>query len=832
MRFGNLWGTLPNAPATGHSQCKIVLPFPTHMRVTLVADTFSRDAAYTFRTLRKNPTFALTAIFTLALAIGANTAIFTVIRAVLLRPLQYQDPDRVVELARGVTPIRFDMLQKTARSYSEIGDYYGGSDDVALTGNFPPEVIKQARVSANFLSILGVEPLMGRSFSKDEDTPGGPPVAIISTSLWQRRFGGDPQIVGKTINVAGFAHTVVGVLPSTFKFPFAETDVWFPQPAKGVNPPSPLLRAFGRLAPGVSFQQANAELQVIDLQYLAAYPGMLDFRGGPDRVEPLKESLVANVRNILWILFGAVSLVLLIACSNVAGLLLARATARSREFAVRAALGAPRGRLIGQLLIESVLLALAAGAVGILFARWMLTGIAGLRVLQVPRLSEIHLDVGVLAFALLLSVATGLVFGLLPSLNASRPDLGTVLKARGEATSGGRFGWFDARSVLVAGQVALCIVLLSGATLLIRSLVRLSRVDPGFDRTNVLTFRVSLSPARYSTTAKISAFYEDMLHRVEALPGVKSAGIALTLPFMGYPMSPTQSADEPLRKLSDRPLVMVQFVSPDYFRTLRIPLIAGREFTDRDREGSPVGVIINEACARKLWPDYPRSSPLGKRVIIGIQTTPFEVVGMVGDTRQGLDADLTPATYRSSLQLVSATMMVAVHTQSDPLSFVETIRKQILAIDAGQPISAVHTMNELAEQDEGQRRLVLLLLGVFAGAAVLLTIIGIYGTIAYWVLQRTRELGIRRALGAPDGNILWIVIGRGLGLTSVGLAVGIVGAIALTRLIQSFLFHVSPTDPLTLAMVSLLTLALSVASTLLPARRAVRVDPMEALRME
>jgi putative ABC transport system permease protein len=361
------------------------------MRVTPVADTLSRDAAYACRTLRNNTTFALTAIVTLALAIGANTAIFTAVRSVLLRPLQYHDPDRIVELARGVTSVRFALLQKTARSYSEIGDYYGGSDDVALTGNFPPEVIKQARVSANFLSILGVEPLMGRSFSKEEDTPGGPPVAIISTNLWQRRFGGDPQIVGKTIDVAGFAHTVVGVLPSTFKFPFGETDVWFPQPVKEVNQTSPLLRAFGRLAPGVSLEQANAELQVINQQYVSAYPGMLDFRAGPDRVEPLKEKLVANVRNILWILFGAVSFVLLIACSNVAGLLLARATSRSREFAIRAALGASRGRLIGQLLIESVLLALAAGVIGILFARWMLTGIAGLSVLHVPRLNDTRL---------------------------------------------------------------------------------------------------------------------------------------------------------------------------------------------------------------------------------------------------------------------------------------------------------------------------------------------------------------------------------------------------------------------------------------------------------
>jgi putative ABC transport system permease protein len=802
------------------------------MRVTLLADTLSRDALYTFRTLRKNPAFALTAIFTLALGIGADTAIFTAVRAVLLRPLQYRDPDRVVELSRGVTPIRFELLQQTVRSYSEIGEYFGSSDDVALTGDFPPEVIKQARVSANFLSILGVEPLMGRSFTKEEDTPGGPPVVIISTNIWQRRLGGDPQIIGKTIDVAGFPHTVVGILPSTFRFPFAEADVWFPQPAKGVTQFSPLLHAFGRLAPGVSLDQANAELQVIDKQYSVIHPGMLDFKSGPDRVELLKEELVADVRRILWVLFVAVSFVLLIACANVAGLLLSRATSRSREFAVRTAMGAARTRLVGQLLMESVLLALAAGIVGILLAWWMLTGLVHLTLLDLPRVNEIHLDVAVLAFALCVSVATGVLFGLLPSLSASRPDLAGVLKARGESISGGRLASFNTRNILVGGQVALCIVLLSGATLLIRSLALISQVDPGFDRTNVLTFRVSLSPAHYNDTPKISAFYQDLLRRIEELPGVRSAGTTLTLPFMGFPLSPTQPSDEPIRPLNDRPLAMVQFVSHDYFRTLRIPLVAGREFSEGDREGAPLVAVINEACAHKLWTDYPHTNPIGRRIIIGAQATQYEVVGIVGDIRQSLDGEVTPATFRSSLQLVSPGMMVAVRGDGNPLRFVEPIRKQVLAVDPGQPISAVRTMDELAQQEEGQRRLVLLLLGVFAAAAVLLTTIGMYGTIAYWVLQRTRELGIRRALGAPIANIVWIVIGRGLILTSAGLAVGIVGSIAFTRFIQSFLFHVSPTDPLTFATVALLTLAVSLVATLIPAQRAVRVDPMEALRME
>jgi predicted permease len=806
------------------------------MSAAFLTDALARDISYALRALRKNPAFAMTAVITLGLGIGVNTAVFTVVRSVLLRPLAYREPDRLVQITGGVTPIRWEEMQKSARSYTEFGDYYAYADDVALTGSFAPEVIKQARVSANFLSILGAEPLIGRSFTAEEDSKAGPPVVIISSNLWQRRFGADPQIVGRAIDVAGSPHTVVGIMAADFRFPNPDVDVWFPQPAKDVKQFSPLLAVFGRLAPGVTLGQASAELQVINAQYAAAHPGMLDTKPGEiARVQPLKETLVAEVRGILWTMFGAVTFVLLIACANVAGLLLARAISRSREFAVRAALGASRARLISQVLVESTILSLGAAVVGTALAQCILHAVtlAGLTRAELPRIGEIHLDSSVFAFTVALSAATGMLFGLLPSLTASRLDLNAVLKSRGEvAAPTRRLRSFNTRSALVAGQVALSIILLSGTALLIRSLVRLSQVDPGFDSSNLLTFRISLSPTRYSKPESLTAFYDEMLQRIDSVPGVKDSALSLTLPMMSFPMMPVQPADAPLRKLNERPLGMIQFITLDYFHTLGIPLRRGREFSSRDKIGSQPVTIIDEALARKLWPSYPQFDPIGRHILMGAQTTQYEIVGVVGDTRQSLDGESTASMYWSAYQAASPTMMVAVRTEGDPIRYAEPMRRAVLAVDSSQPISALHPMRELAEQEEGQRRLVLAVLGAFAIVAVLLTMIGIYGTITYWVVQRTGELGIRRALGATTGHILWLVVGRGMAVTAAGIAVGAGGAIALTRLIRSLLFQVSPNDPASLGTVTLIIAALSLAASYLPARRAAAVDPMEALRSE
>jgi len=804
------------------------------VNLTRIVDSVSRDLQYALRTMRKRPGFAVTTVLTLALVIGANTAIFTVVRAVLLRPLRYSDPERLVEITGGATPIRYDAIRTGARSYSGMGAYFGHTEEVAITGATAPEPLQQARVSANFLSILGVDPLLGRRFVPADDNPGASRVALISAGLWQRRFAGDPQILGRPITLAGTPHVVIGVMSADFQFPFSGVDVWVPRPAENVTPFSPLLVLFARLAPGISLEQASAEISVLNHQYAAAHPGMLDAKQEkPWHVLPLKQELVAQVRTMLWVLFGAVTFVLLIACANVAGLLLARAASRRAEFAVRAALGARRGRILSQLTAESLLLALAGGALGIVLARWGLAAIMRTTALDLPRTSEIHLDGGALLFTLELSVLTGVVFGLVPSLGASRIDLTTALKSGHDSDQGTRIvRWFSTRGLLVSGQVALSIVLLIGAALLIESLARLNRVEPGFDPSNLLTMKVSLPETRYGTAEKAGAFREELVERVEALPGVRSAASVFTAPMTGYAMQPLQPADEALLPLNKRPLGVVEFITTNYFSTMGIPLRAGREFTAHDRAGSKEVTIITEGLARKLWPGYPKVNPIGMHLLIGVNTTPIEIVGIVGDIRQSLDDEYRPGFYRPALQSGPPSFIFVAKTTGNPLLYADAIRREVLAVDRDQPVSSVKTMDALMEEEEGQRRLVLLLLEMFAGAALVLTAIGIYGTLAYWVVERTRELGIRRALGAQTKDLLSLVVGKGLGLTAAGLVVGTAAAIGLTRMLQKLLFQISPTDPITFAAVAALVFALTLGACYLPARRAAGVEPMKALRFD
>ncbi|HEY3935916.1 MAG TPA: ABC transporter permease [Bryobacteraceae bacterium] len=795
-----------------------------------------RDALYALRAMRKNLAFTLTAVITLALGIGSNTAIFTVVRAVLLKPLSYHDPDRLVEVTGGATQTRFEEMKAGARSYTELGDLLGGVENMTLSGGGEPEVLRGARVSANFLRILGVGPLRGRSFRQQEDTPGGPPVAMISAGLWQRRFNGDPQIVGKTVMIAATPRTVVGVLPAGFQFPFPDVDVWVTRPAANIRPLSPMLRVFGRLKPNVDINQASAELAVLNQQYRAAHPAMLDAKAhSTEQVTPLKDQLVKNVRPMLWVLFGAVGFVLLIACANVASLLLARAMARSREFAVRAALGAGRGRLIGQLLTESVLLALGGGALGVLLAEWSLRGIASLTDLGLPRVGEIRLDGLVLGFALAIAIATGVLFGLVPSLGASRPNLAGMLRASGEAGNAGSSRrvalGFSLRGMLVMGQVALAIILLIGAALLMESLGHLYSIDLGFKAANLLTMRIALPPSRYDTDRKKAAFYDELVRRVEALPGVRGATATLTLPLTGYAGTPVQDASQPVARLNARPIATIQSISPAYFRTFRIPLRRGREFSVRDTLDAPLVAIVDESLARRFWPAYPSGlNPIGQHVLIGSAREPVEIVGIAADIRQALEAKAWPGIYRPCAQIPQASEAFAIRTTSSPLGFVNAVRKQVLAIDPDQAVSQMETMEDVVEAAVGQRRLMIVLLGGFAALALLLAMIGIYGVIAYSVAQRTKELGIRRALGAQRGDLVWLVLGQCLGLTLGGVAIGSTGAFALTRVMKSMLFQVSATDPATFLGIGLLLVGVALAASFLPARRAIGIDPMEALR--
>ena len=805
------------------------------MRTPRLWENVSQDLRQACRAMRKNAGFAATAVLTLALGIGATTAVFTLIRSILLKPLAYRDADRLVLISGGITSVRYREMRSAERSFRDFGCYRLFAEPVSLAGGRDPEALQEERVSANFLRILGVEPALGRGFRPEEDSAGAPAVALISSELWQRRFGGDPAVVGRTAILGEQAYTIIGVLPPGFAFPFSGVDVWVSGPEFGLRPVSPALTAFGRLRPGTTLAQATAEAEVLHRQYAAAHPGMLDGRLNlPARAVPLKEDLVSRVHSMLWLLFGAVSFVLLIACANVASLLVARAASRTREFAVRAALGAGRGRLIGQLLTESILLSACGGVLGVLLARWSLAGIAHASALELPRTGEIRLDGAVLAFAIALSIATGVLFGLAPSLGASRPDLAGVLRA-GEPIrrAGARLAAvrISGRGLLVAGQVALSMVLLTGSALLLASVANVSRVAPGFRADHLLTMQISLAPARYPTARQNAAFFERLVERVEALPGVRGAMACRSLPSQPFALTPVQPTDEAIVLMNRRPFAALQEITPAYFDTLRIPLRRGRELTLRDDGGAKLVVVINEKLARLFWPAYPGGvNPVGKSLLVGADAHPVEIVGIVADVHQSLWTDPNPAIYRPWAQTPLWNAAFAVRTAGDPLHFANAVRAQVLAIDRDQPVTAVTTMDDVLTTGLGQTRLILTLLGAFAGVALLLTMVGIYGVIAYSVVQRTRELGIRRALGARESNIVRLVLGEGLSMTLGGVALGAAGAFWLTRLMKSLLFQVSPTDPATFAAVAILLVLLALVACYLPARRATRIDPMAALR--
>ena len=589
----------------------------------------------------------------------------------------------------------------------------------------------------------------------------------------------------------------------------------------------------------MTLEQANAELRVIRRQYAMAHPAMLDAKPKtPVELTAMKDHMVADVRTMLWMLFGAAGFVLMIACANVAGLLLARATSRAREFAVRAAVGAARARLIRQLLAESVLLSLIGGVFGVLLAAYILRAIPKMTAFAMPRAADVHLDGAVLAFAAVLSIATGVLFGLAPSLGASRPNLMAALRTSGAVSQAAvprRIlpGW-SLRNLLLTGQVALSIVLMIGAVLLMESVAKMRAVDLGFNTSQLLTLSVSLPPVRYDTGPKTAAFFRDLLARVAPLPGVRTAAVAWYLPMMGAAGTPVQDATKPPLPLNQRTIATLVVVSPAYFRTLGVPLRRGREFAAADTEEAQRVAIIDESLARHLWPAYPAGEdPIGQRIFVGgINPQPAEIVGIAANVHQDLEGNPWAGTvYTAFPQNVQHSAMLAVRTAGDPLLFTRAIRGQVQALDRDQTVAGVRTMDDLVEEQMGKQRLLTILLGSFAAVAMLLALIGIYGGIAYSVAQRTQEMGIRRALGAQQGDILRLVIRQGLLLTLAGIAIGLVGASALTRVMTSVLFQVSATDPATFAAIALLFPLVALGASYIPARRAARIDPMSALRI-
>jgi predicted permease len=818
-------------------------------RILTNVDEFARDAGQALRTLRLNPGFGAAAILTLAIGIGANAAMFSVIHHVLLQPLAYPDSNALVFVGRrGSTQPgsqwlslpRVELIGRSAKSFAGFGAYLTRrSEDVVLSGAGEPEVLRASRVSANFLDVLRVRPQLGRSFLAEEDVPGAPRVAMISAVLWKRRFGGR-SIDGLTATLDTVPHAVVGVLPDDFRFPFAEVDVWLPQPNQTSTLPPQFraccvaLFAFARLKPGTNLTEAQAELDVLSAQYEADRKFALD--KGPVRVVPLKNELTAQVGSMLWLLMAAVGCVLLIVCANVATLLMTRATSRARELGVRTALGASPWRLVRQLLTESVVLAAIGGALGLVGAWGAIGAVARVTIVDLPRAAEIHVSGLVLAFTMALTVATGVVFGLWPALQVLRPGLLDLLRHGGAtSTQGTASRWaLSSRAALVVLQVSLSMVLLVGAALMLKSLGRLAAVDTGFASDGLLTMRVPLPSTRYDSPEKRAAFLNALAERVAAQPAVRSVAIARDLPTTGTLGTNIQIVGQPVPEPGHLGVVL-QTVTPGFFQVLGVSVTRGREFTAQDdRSGAAPVVIVNESFARRFWPSAPGSpDPLGEKIVVPvIGSAPLEVVGVVDDVRHGgLTADAPQQFYVPNALYPPQSVYLAVRAVDNPSSAVSGVRAAVRAADPQQAITDVRTMDDVLQQSVGRRHLTARLLSMFAGVALLLALLGLYGVLAYSVAQRTDEIGIRRALGAGERAVLGVVVGQALRLTLVGVACGLGGAYAATRALETLLFEVSATDPATFIGVAVLFVLVALLAAYVPARRATRIDPMSALRV-
>lgn len=801
------------------------------------------DIRYAIRQLFKNPGFSIIAIVTLALGIGANTAIFSVVNAVLLRPLPYAHPEQLVQvfgtqsqLAEApCSPANFLDWKERNEAFAGIAAYT--NEGYNLTGSNTPERLRGTRVSADFFSLLGVQPILGRAFTAEDDQEGRDEVVILSHQVWQRRFGSDPSIIGRSLLLNNKNRTVLGVMPARFSFGDSRIDLWTPiafSAEEKTTRDTNYIYVVARLKPGVTFDKAQAHMSMLARQQAEQHPKTNTSVGVG--LKTLADQLVGDVRPMLWVLLGAVAFVLLISCGNVANLLLARATDRQKEIAIRSALGASRSRVIRLLLTESVLLALIGGSLGLLLAVWGIDLLVSLKPTNLPRLEEIGIDAPIFGFTLALSLLTGTAFGLVPALQISKTDLNETLKESSRSASGGR-ARHRVRSLLVISEVALSLVLLIGAGLMIRSFARLLAVDPGFKPDHVIIANIALPTSKYSKTEQQTDFFEQLMDRVRALPGVQYAAVVNDLPLYGSNSTGFDVEGRPPYLPGHRPLIDFRSASPDYFRAMGIPLLKGRAFTPSDTAHSPPVVIVNETMVRKF---FGNEDPLGKRIGLSAPKDWREIVGVIGDIRtHGLDAEVRPESFVPIFQnapgyltgTISSMSLVA-RTASDPSALAATIRGQVQALDKDQPVTSVTTLEEYVAESVAQRRFNMLLLGVFAALALILATGGIYGVIAYSVSQRAHEMGIRIALGAHARDIFKLVISQAMLLTIIGIGIGLLGAFALTRLMTSLLYQVSPTDPFIFAALTLLLAFIGLAASYLPARRATKVNPIVALRYE
>ena len=805
-----------------------------------------KDLRYAVRTLGKRPGFSTVVVVTLALGIGANAAIFSVVHAVLLRPLPYPEPERLVRLWSAF-PADGNELGTTSpldlddwKQQNTVFENMTGVPNVrlsgfVLTGNTEPQEIASTLVTKGFFETFGMPAAMGRTLVDADHVEGANRIVVLSHGSWQRRFGADPSIVGGTITLNDEPFTVAGVMGPHFEYPTAETEIWAPLslvPDSGVPRRRFVrwLQVVARLKPVVSIEQARAEMNTIAVRLAEEYPESNE-RLTAVTFRPLHDAMVGDVRTAMLTVFGAVGFVLLIVCANVANLVLARSEGRTKEIAIRAAIGAGRGRIARQLLTESLVLALAGGAVGLGVATWGIRALVALAPAEVPRLAGIGLDATVIGFTAAVSLATGLLFGLAPVLHVAGSDLQNSLK-EGAPGAGGGGGRRSFRSLLVVVEVALVVVLAIGAGLLMRSYSRLMDVDPGFNSENLLTMGITARTYKYPDRQDYTGFFRNVLERLEKVPGVQSAGMIRPFPlrgdtFEGESFSFTIDGQPPPQK-GDEPEAVLRFTGPGYFRTMGIPLLAGRDFTEDDDRDVPLALVINRAAAERYWPG---KDPVSQTILVG--QSRGTIIGVVGDIRQiELGVEPSPAVYGTYTQIARVGMTFVVRTHGEPLGMIGSIQRAVWEVNRDQPIMQIATMEQVVHESVAQQRFAMTLLALFAALALILAAIGIYGVIAFTVSRRTREIGIRMALGAGSADVLRWVVGRGMAMSLAGIGLGLAAAFVVTRFMAGLLYQVTTNDPMTFVTVSSLLAAVAFVATLVPAWRAGRTDPLVALRCE